>query len=68
MNTLILSTAHSDPTVLIDLQCALDYSLDGNTDASTTDFQLEEYVDIDWKCLFGYYLPHLILGRRRGPT
>ena len=38
-NTLILSTAHSDSTAPTDLQRALDNSLDGNADASATDFQ-----------------------------
>ena len=47
MNTLILSTARSDPTAPIDLQRASDYSLNGNTDVSTTDFQPEEYADIN---------------------
>ena len=47
MNTLILSTARSDPTAPTDLQRASDHSLDGNTDASTTDFQPEEYADIN---------------------
>ena len=47
INTLILSTAYSDPTVPIDLQRVSDYSLDGNTNMFTTDFQPEEYADID---------------------
>ena len=38
INTLILSTAHSNPTVPTNLQHASDYSLDGNADASTTNF------------------------------
>ena len=35
-NTSTLSTARSDPTAPINLQRASDYSLDSNTDASTT--------------------------------
>jgi hypothetical protein len=46
-NTLILFIACSDPTAPTDLQYALDHSLDGNTDASTTDFQQEEYKGIE---------------------
>ena len=53
-NTSILSTACSDPTAPINLQRASDHSLDGNTDASTTDFQPDEYVDVNWKRLLGY--------------
>ena len=40
-NTLILSIARSDPTAPTDLQRASDHSLDGNANASTTDFQQE---------------------------
>jgi len=36
-NTLILSITRFNPTIPTDLQYASDYSLDGNTDASTTD-------------------------------
>jgi len=36
-NTLTLSTARSNPTIPTDLQRASNYSLDGNTNASTTD-------------------------------
>jgi len=50
-NALTLSAARSDPTAPTNLQRALDYSLDGNTDASTTDFQPDEYADVDWKRL-----------------
>ena len=39
INTLILSTAHSNPTAPTNLQHASDYSLDGNADISTTNFQ-----------------------------
>jgi len=39
MNTSTLSTARSNPTVPTNLQHASDYSLDGNTNASTTDPQ-----------------------------
>ena len=46
-NTSTLSTACSNPTAPINLQRALDYSLDGNTNASTTNFQLDDYVDVD---------------------
>ncbi|OCK96845.1 uncharacterized protein K441DRAFT_656870 [Cenococcum geophilum 1.58] len=66
-NTLILSTARSDPTAPTDLQRVSDHSLDGNADASTTDSQQEEYEGIKWKRLFGYHIPHLTAGRRRGP-
>jgi len=55
INTSTLSTACSDPTALTNLQRALDHSLDGNTDASTTDFQLDEYADVNWKRLLGYH-------------
>ena len=37
-NTSILSIARSNPTIPTDLQRALDYSLDGNTNAFTTKF------------------------------
>jgi len=67
-NTSILSTARSDPTVPTDLQRASEHSLDSNADASTTDFQQEEYDRIEWKRLLGYHIPHLTAGRRRGPT
>ena len=67
-NTLILFTVRSDPITPIDLQRASDYSLNSNTDTSTTNFQLEEYADIDWKRFLSYYLSHLTSGRRRGPT
>ena len=46
-STLILSTACSDPTAPIDLQCASEYSLDSNIDASTTEFQPDEYAGIN---------------------
>ena len=36
-NTSTLSITRSNPTVPTDLQHASDYSLDGNTDASTAD-------------------------------
>ena len=68
INTLILSIARSDSTVPTDLQRASDYSLDGNTDASTTDSQPEDYIEVDWKRILGYYVPYLTAGRRRGPT
>ena len=67
-NTSILSTVHSNPTALTDLQCASDHSLDNNTDAFTNEFQPDEYAGINWMRLLGYHLPHLTLGRRRGPT
>ena len=38
MDTLSLSTARSDPTAPTDLQRASDHNLDGNADASTTEF------------------------------
>ena len=34
----------------------------------TTEFKTEDYIEIDWKCLFGYHIPHLIIGKRYGPT
>ena len=46
-NTSILSTARPNPTVPTDLQRASEHSLDGNADASTTDFQQEEYEGIE---------------------
>ena len=67
-NTSTLSTARSDPTAPTNLQRASDHSLDGDTDASTTDFQPDDYADVDWKRLLGYHLPHLTSGRRRGAT
>ena len=67
-NTLILSTAHSNPTVLTYLQRASDRSLDGNTNASTTDFQPEKYANINWKRLLGYRLPHPTSSEPRGPA
>ena len=51
-----LSTARSNPTVPTDLQRASDHSLDGNVNASTTEFQPNEYAGIDWTRLLGYYL------------
>ena len=68
INTSILSTACSNPTAPTDLQRASNYSLDNNNDTSTSEFKLEPYAEVDWKRLFGYYLPHLTAGRRRGPT
>ena len=47
INTSTLFTAYSNPAVPINLQRASDYSLDGNTDVSITNFQLDDYVDID---------------------
>ena len=47
INTLILSIACSDPTAPTDLQYALNHSLDGNANASTTNFQQEEYKGIE---------------------
>jgi len=38
-NTSTLSTARSNPTIPTNLQHVSDYSLDGNTNASTTDSQ-----------------------------
>ena len=38
MDTLSLSTVRSDPTVPTDLRRASDHNLDGNADASTTEF------------------------------
>ena len=67
-NTLILFIACSDPTAPTDLQYALDHSLDGNADASTTDFQQEEYKGIKWKRLLSYHIPHLTAGRCYGPV
>ena len=67
-NTLILSTAHSNPTVPTDLQRASDHSLNGNADVSTTDFQQEKYEGLEWKRHLGHHIPHLTTGRRRGPV
>ena len=67
-DTLTLFTACSDPTTPINLQRASDHSLDGNTNVSATKFQPDNYVDIDWKRLLGYYLLYLILGRRHRAT
>ena len=67
-NTLTLSTTRSNSTAPTNLQRASDHSLDGNTDASTTDLQRDEYADVDWKRLLGYHLPHLTSGRRRRAT
>ena len=66
-NTLILSTARSNPTIPTNLQRASDYSLDGNTNASTTDSQPEDYTEVDWKRILSYYIPYLTAGRRCGP-
>ena len=66
-NALTLSTARSNPTVPTDLQHASDYSLDGNTNAFTTDPQLEDYTEVNWKRILGYYVPYLTAGRRYGP-
>ena len=54
-NTSTLSTACFDPIAPINLQRASDHSLDGNTDASTTDFQADKYADVNWKRLLGYH-------------
>ena len=67
-NTLILFTTHSNPTVPTYPQRASDYSLDGNTNASTTDFQLKKYANINWKYLLGYHVPHPTSGEPCGPT
>jgi len=47
INTLTLSTARSDPTIPTNLQRASDYSLDGNTNASTTNSQPEDYTEVN---------------------
>jgi len=46
-NTSTLSIARSDPTIPTNLQRASDYSLDGNTNASTTDSQPEDYIEVN---------------------
>ena len=46
-STSILSIARSNPTTPTDLQRASDHSLDGNIDASTTEFQLDKYTGIN---------------------
>ena len=66
-NTLTLSTAYSNPTVPTNLQHASDYSLNSNTNASTNNPQLEDYIEVDWKRILGYYIPYLTVGRRYGP-
>jgi len=67
-NTSVLSTARSNPTVPTNLQSALDHSVIGNTNASTTEFGPEDYAGIDWTRLFGYYIPYLITGKCYRPT
>ena len=65
-NILILSTG-SGPTAPTDLQRASDHSLDGNADASTTDFQQEKYEGIKWKRLLCYHIPYLTTADVVGP-
>ena len=67
INTLILSTARSDPTIPTNLQHASNYSLDSNTNASTTNSQPEDYTEVNWKRILGYYIPYLTAGRRYRP-
>ena len=45
-NTSILSIARSGPTAPTHLQRASDHSLDGNADASTTDFQKKSMKEL----------------------
>ena len=66
INTSTLSS--SDPTAPTNLQAASDHSLDGNTDVSTTNFQPDEYADINWKHFLSYHLFYLMLGRCCGAT
>ena len=67
INTLIFCTARFCPTLSIYLQRASDYSLDGNADASTTNFRQEKYKGIKSKYLLSHHIPHLMTGRRYKP-
>ena len=66
-NTSVLSTARSNPTVPTNLQGASDYSVIGNTDALTTEFEPADYAGIDQTRLLGHHIPHLTTGKRYGP-
>ena len=67
MNTLVLFTTYSNPTVPTNLQDTLDNSIINNTNALTTEFKLKNYTGINQTRLLGYYIFYLIIGKYYRP-